>query len=61
MAERYVNLESALRFRVTCDSCDLDKYFRTERGANLAADVHEIDTPAHSADVSVHDGKALET
>lgn len=60
MGEKYLRLEGALNFKVTCDSCSLYKYFRTERGAGLAADVHEIDHPLHCTDVSVLDAKAEE-
>ncbi|MEW5841015.1 MAG: hypothetical protein AB1753_08425 [Thermoproteota archaeon] len=57
MAIRYVSLERTRRFRVTCDSCDLDRDFLTEQGASTAADLHEIETPLHNCDVAVLDQK----
>ena len=58
MAERYNSLDLQCFFKVTCDSCNLERLYRTEKGANLAADTHEIDFPMHNVDVAIQDTKA---
>lgn len=41
----WVILEAARPFKVTCDSCNLEEVFRTQEGAAMFADLHEIALP----------------